>query len=167
MNFFSKIVSFSTMILAKSHKNLQKLCVILDLHSHGNQGAEQVSLETGLPTEPSLPWGSTQNFQFAGWMDLDLTLKYSMWSPKYCFIFLVVDGHKVKELVFHIERYILYDPVFHISYDVDHRNPRHITEISFWIFMEFISNPLALMHLTKTLKVLGTFRISSDQCEVL
>lgn len=62
--------------------------------------------------------------------------------------------HRVKVLVFHIER--------HIPLDLDHKNSRHVAKvIGPW-------NPLVLMCLTKTTKVLDTliFRNSSDQGRV-
>lgn len=70
--------------------------------------------------------------------------------------------HRVKALVFHIER--------HIPLDLDHKNSRHVAKVvGPWNFMKFIFNPLVLMCLTKTTKVLDTliFRNSNDQGDVL
>lgn len=70
--------------------------------------------------------------------------------------------HRLKALVFHIER--------HISLDLDHKNSRYVAKVvGPWNFMRFISNLLILMCLTKTTKVLDTliFRNSSDQSDVL
>lgn len=68
----------------------------------------------------------------------------------------------MQALVFHIEG--------HIPYDLYHRNSRYVIKVvGPWNFMRHISNPLALMYLTKTSKVLDTliFRNISDQCDVL